>query len=72
VTGNAKLAHQKGIERGVEGLGDLGGDRDASARQTQDDHIGLIDVGNQLRRELTAGVMPVTKWEGHTSCPSFD
>ena len=67
VTGHAELAHQKGVERRAKGLGDFGGNRHPATRQTQDDHIWLVGVRDELGGELTASIAPVTKRQRHGS-----
>jgi len=60
--GNTKLADQKGIEWRAEGLGDLGRDRDASARQPKHQDVGLIGIASEVPGELATGVAAVTEW----------
>jgi hypothetical protein len=42
VAGDAELADEKGIERCVEGGGNLGSDRNAATRKSEHDDVGTI------------------------------
>ena len=59
--GNAELADQDQIERGVERGCDFGGNRYAAARQREDNRV-LILVARERARELPTGIGAINKW----------
>ena len=56
VAGDAELAHDEHVERGVERAGDLAGDRHAAARQAEHDHVVAAGVPAQALGQLPARV----------------
>ena len=58
--GRADLAHQDQIERRLQPIGDLGRDRNATARQRQD-HGMTVLVFRQSCGQLMAGIISVLK-----------
>lgn len=63
----AQLADDEHVERGVQGGGDLGGDRDTTARQAEDDGLPVRQASVQGRRERAPGGDPVGELHRLTS-----
>ena len=61
MAGDAKLAHQKHVERRAERRGHFKGDRHAAARQGQREDVRSSGVLGQLCRELTSRINAIVK-----------
>jgi hypothetical protein len=58
---HTQLAHEQGIERGVERASDLGGDRHSAPRKAEDRDVRRAPVAGESLRQPPTRVAPVTK-----------
>src|SRR5439155_25474815 len=61
------LADEKYIERRMQRLRDFKGNRYAAARQAENHHVRLVAVGQELCRQLSAGIGAILKEHGFFS-----
>ena len=54
-----ELAHEKDVERGLQPLGHLTGDRHPSSGQSKDDDVRAACVAGQMRGQPAAGVFAI-------------
>jgi len=65
VAGQSQLANDEDVERRVESHGNLERDRNASSRQTENQHVVPARIGLQPGRQLAAGFGAVLKSFSH-------
>jgi hypothetical protein len=61
VARDAQLAHDKDVQGRAERAGHFICDGHAAARQSEHEHVGVIDVGSELRSEQPPCFAAITK-----------